>query len=296
MRSQEDNSCDLIYVDPPFGPSDDGVAPFVEFLRPRLAQMHRLLSPHGSMYVHLDWRMVHYVKVLMDELFGRRNFLNEIIWSYRTGGRGSRWFARKHDTILLYARSAGKHTFHVLRDGRFRTDGLNYDEEGRPYKKTLKGRLYFHKDGPAVTDVWDIPFLSTVSRERTGYPYQKPEALLERIILTSSNPGDTVADFFCGSGTTLAVARRLGRQYLGCDVNPEAVAIAQARLRTLPRIWTRDPVKPGEGEAPAEPILASRKGSAGASPSRTAAASISAAHSGAKGATRAAKRARKLRS
>jgi site-specific DNA-methyltransferase (adenine-specific) len=245
MRSLEANSSDLIYLDPPFKSErvqatqsgaafDDrwpeGLPAYLDFLRPRIEEMHRLLSSRGSLYVHLDWRTVHYVKVLLDEVFGRANFLNEIIWSYRTGGRSRRWFARKHDTILLYAKQVGGHTFHVLREGQFRTDGLNYDDDGRPYKSTRTGRLYFHRDGPAVTDVWEIPFLSTVSLERTGYPSQKPEALLERIILASSNPGDVVADFFCGSGTTLVVAQRLGRHYLGCDISEQAVAIARQRL------------------------------------------------------------------
>ena len=111
------------------------------------------------------------------------------------------------------------------------TDGMNYDEQGRPYKQTRAGRLYFHPDGPAVTDVWEIPFLSTVSLERCGYPTQKPEALLERIIRAGSEPGDWVADFFCGSGTTLAVARRLGRRWLGCDNSAAAVKLAQRRVR-----------------------------------------------------------------
>ncbi len=244
-----DGCCDLIYVDPPFAtgqrrtgaggihdapafddPATGGMDGFAAFLRPRLQQMHRVLSDRGSIYVHLDWRTVHYVKVLLDTIFGVGNFLNEIVWSYRTGGQGRKWFARKHDTILLYAKHAGTHTFNVQRDGEFRTLGMKHDEQGRPYKSTRKGRLYFHPDGPRLTDVWDLPFLSTVSKERNGYPTQKPEALLERIIQASSNAGDLVADFFCGSGTTLAVARRLGRRYLGCDINPAGIEIARKRV------------------------------------------------------------------
>jgi site-specific DNA-methyltransferase (adenine-specific) len=246
MQSLPDGCCDLIYIDPPFWTGsrrtsaksprgfDDrrsgDLREFVSFLSIRLRQMQRLLSERGSLYVHLDWRTVHYVKVAMDEIFGAEHFLNEIIWTYRTGGRSSQWFARKHDTILVYAKCCGRHTFHVQRGGAFRTDGLRYDESGRAFKSTKKGRLYFHPEGPALTDVWDIPFLSTVSLERTGYPSQKPEALLERIVTASSNPGDVVADFFCGSGTTLAVAERLGRRWIGCDAEPEAVEIATARL------------------------------------------------------------------
>ena len=249
MARLPDACCDLIYVDPPFCTGKEqtqgdgrhkfadcwsgGLKAYLDFLQPRLERMHRLLKPTGSLYVHFDWRAVHYVKVRLDEIFGADHFLNEIVWSYRTGGLSKRWFARKHDTILLYARQAGKHKFKVQRAGAFRTDGMNYDEQGRPYKQTRAGRLYFHPDGPALTDVWEIPFLSTVSLERTGYPTQKPEALLERIIQASSEPGDLVADFFCGSGTTPAVARRLGRRWLACDISAEAVRLAQSRVRSV---------------------------------------------------------------
>ena len=237
--------CDLIYVDPPFGTDTltagdaraegagrraGGPEAYLDFLTPRLEQCRRLLAPRGTLYVHLDWRTVHYVKVRLDELFGRDNFLNEIVWSYRTGGVGRRWFARKHDTILSYARKRGAHVFNVLRAGRYRTDGLSNDERGRPYKVTRNGRLYFHPAGPALTDVWNVPFLSTVSRERVNYPSQKPLALLERIVLASSNPGDLVADFFCGSGTTLVAAQRLGRKWMGCDVSERAVKLARRRM------------------------------------------------------------------
>ena len=246
MASLRAARCDLIYADPPFFTGKkhrqadgrhqvrdcwpDGLDGYLDFLRPRFEQMRRLLKPTGTLYVHLDWHAVHYVKAMLDEVFGYDHFLNEVIWSYRTGGRSTRWFARKHDTILLYARRVGRQKFNVLRDGAFRTDGMNYDEQGRPYKQTQAGRLYFHPDGPALTDVWEIPFLSTVSRQRTGYPTQKPEALLERIIRASTDPGDVVADFFCGSGTTLAVAERLGRRWIGCDASPEAVRLARRRL------------------------------------------------------------------
>jgi DNA modification methylase len=245
LQRLPDEHCGLIYVDPPFMTNlvrsqadglyyDDrwrgGVAEFLAFLSPRLRQMHRVLNASGTLYVHLDWRVSHHVRMLLDEVFGAAQFLNEIIWSYRTGGRSTRWFARKHDTILVYAKQFGGHTFNLQRGGSFRTDGLIWDDDGRPYKNTTNGRLYFHADGPALTDVWEIPFLSTVSNERTGYPTQKPEKLLDRIVQASSNPGDLVADFFCGSGTTPAVARRLGRDYLGCDSSEEAVRIARRRL------------------------------------------------------------------
>ena len=246
LRSLPEGCCDLIYVDPPFctgrrrrsvqhasGYDDQwpgGLDAYLAFLAERLAEMHRVLAPTGTLYVHLDWRTVHRVRVELDTIFGDENFLNEIIWSYRTGGVSRRWFGRKHDNILVYARQRGQHTFNVQREGDFRTDGLKYDQEGRPYKSTKQGRLYFHPDGPAMTDVWEIPFLSTVSRERTGYPSQKPEALLRRIVLASSNEGDVVADFFCGSGTTAAVAQALGRRWLCGDCSADAVKIARQRI------------------------------------------------------------------
>ncbi len=247
MRRLPAGCCDLVYVDPPFfadrrshGPRGrfrdawtGGLDAYLAFLRPRLEQMHRLLSLNGSLYMHLDSHVVHYVKVMLDEVFGLGNFLNEIVWSYRTGGVARRWFGRKHDTILLYARRRGSHTFNVQHEGQYRTDGLQYDEEDRPYKQTRTGRLYFSAEGPIMTDVWDVPFLSTVSLERTGWPSQKPEALLERMVLASSRPGDTVGDFFFGSGTSLVVARRLGRHVIGCDVAREAVRITRRRLDAL---------------------------------------------------------------
>ncbi len=247
MQTLPPASCDLIYADPPFnqnkqmGPTQKGVASFndrfqgglegyVSFLRPRLAQMHRLLSDRGSLFVHLNWRTVHYVKIELDRILGVDNFLNEIIWGYRSGSRPGRWFSRKHDTILVYAKKLGTHTFNVQRDGEYRTRDLKRSADGVPYKLTRKGPIFFHPDGPAMTDVWDVPILSTVSRERTGYPTQKPMALLRRIILACSNEGDMVADFFCGSGTTLVAAQELGRKWIGCDESPEAVAIASDRL------------------------------------------------------------------
>ncbi len=249
LERQPQGLCDLIYLDPPFftgknrkttdqsaGYSDrwdGGISSYLSFMQPRLAQCHRLLAEHGTLYLHVDWRVSHHLRIALDDLFSRSNFMNEIVWHYRTGGLSRRWFARKHDTILVYARRLGKHRFQLLRQGEYRTDGLKRDRQGRPYKSTTKGRLYFNVEGPALTDVWDMPFLSTVSKERVDWPTQKPQALLERIILASSNPGDLVGDFFCGSGTTLAAAKALGRRWLGCDISPEAVRIARGRLSRL---------------------------------------------------------------
>jgi DNA modification methylase len=247
LQSIDDESCALIYVDPPFNSNrrrgcstesdlgysdqhDGGLQGYLDFLRPRLMEMKRILADSGTLYVHLDWRTVHYVKVMLDEIFGINNFLNEIIWSYRTGSRPSQWFSRKHDTLLVYVKEMGRHTFNRQRCGTYRTKDLQVDDTGRAYKSTKNGPIYFHPHGPMMTDVWEIPFLSTVSKERTGYPTQKPEALIERIIQASTNEGDVVADFFCGSGTTPVVAKRLRRGWIACDVNPDAVRVTQDRL------------------------------------------------------------------
>jgi len=241
-----DGCLDLVYIDPPFGTQSQrsrttndhqypdywpgGLREHLAFLTRRIEAIHRVLKSSGCLFVHLDYRSVHYVKVELDRIFGPGNFLNEIIWSFRTGGLSKRWFARKHQTILGYARNAKRHKFHPIRGGQFRTDGLNYDESGRPYKSTKKGRLYFNPAGPALTDVWEIPFLSTVGLERTGYPDQKPLALLERIIQAASDEGDRVADFFAGSGTTACAAAKLNRSFLAVDTNPAAIRIIQNRL------------------------------------------------------------------
>ena len=249
LQALPPESADFVYLDPPYftgrrrsrpGASrsfsdtwSGGLDQYLAFLEPRLAACGRLLKPTGSICAHLDWHATHYVKVLMDRVFGPENFLNEIIWSYRTGGTSPRWFPRKHDTLLIYARRLGRHTFHPIRAGSYRTDGLNRDQDGKPYKNTRRGRLYFNARGPLVTDVWEIPFLSTVSDERTGYPTQKPVALLRRLLLAFTNPDDLVIDPFCGSGTTLVAAAQLGRRTLGCDIIPEAVRLTNQRLDVL---------------------------------------------------------------
>ncbi len=244
------NDCiDLIYVDPPFATQTKrntqngkhsykdywpgGIDEFMKFLKIRLEQMHRVLKETGTIYVHIDYRTVHYVRIELDRIFGPNNFLNEIIWSYRTGGISKRWFSRKHQNILSYAKKIGQHKFNVIRCGTFRTDGLNIDSKGRLYKSTKKGRLYFNSAGPVLTDVWDIPFLSTVGSERTGYPDQKPLALLDRIIRASSDKGDIVADFFAGSGTTGAAASILARRWIMTDNNPKAIELIKKRMKEI---------------------------------------------------------------
>ncbi len=247
LKSLPEECIDLIYIDPPFATQTNratskgnrsytdcwpgGIAEFMKFLTERLREMHRVLKRTGTIYVHIDYRTVHHVRMSLDDIFGFDNFMNEIIWSYRTGGVSSRWFGRKHQNILSYAKQLGEHKFNVIREGKFRTDGLNIDSQGRLYKTTKKGRLYFNAAGPVLTDVWEIPFLSTVGAERTGYPDQKPLALLDRIIRASSDEGDIVADFFAGSGTTGISARRLNRRWLMTDNNSQAIELIEHRFR-----------------------------------------------------------------
>jgi site-specific DNA-methyltransferase (adenine-specific) len=190
---------------------------YLEFMWERLVEMHRVLKDTGSLYLHLDWRSVHHARFMLDELFGPERFLNDIVWSYDYGGRARDKWARKHDNILWYAKS-GSWTFN-----RDEIDRIRYMAPGLVTpEKAARGKL--------PTDVWWMTIVPTNSRERTGYPTQKPIRLLERIIRSSSNPGDLVADFFGGSGTTAVVAARLGRRFLATDTHPEAIRITKKRL------------------------------------------------------------------
>ena len=196
----------------------DAFDDYAGFLAPRIEQARRILAPTGSFFLHTDYREVHYCKVLLDAVFGRDCFLNEIIWAYDYGGRSrSRWPA-KHDNILWYVMDPRRYTF-------------NYDAIDRvPYLAPgLVGELKAAR-GKTPTDVWWRTIVPTNSSERTGYPTQKPLAILERIVRAHSNPGDLVVDFFAGSGTTGEAAARLGRRYYLIDNNPEAAHVMAKRL------------------------------------------------------------------
>ncbi len=205
----------------------DAFDDYCGFLRPRLDEAWRVLEPSGSIFLHVDYRESHYVKVLCDELWGRERFMNEIIWAYDYGGRSkSRWPA-KHDVILWYARDPQRYTF-------------VFDEIDRiPYMAPgLVGKEKAAR-GKTPTDVWWHTIVPTRGDERTGYPTQKPEGVLERIIKVHSRPGERVLDFFAGSGTTGAVAARLGRSFWMIDNNPDAVEVMRARLAfAAPEIMT----------------------------------------------------------
>lgn len=194
---------------------------YLAFLAARLREMHRVLTNTGSLYLHLDFRIVHHVRMLLDEVFGPERFLNEIIWAYDYGGRHRDRWPRKHDTILWYAKSD---TWVFNRDA---IDRIPYMAPGlvEP-EKAARGKL--------PTDVWWMTIVPTNSKERTGYPSQKPIGLADRIIAASSNPGDLVADFFAGSGTVGVAARRLNRRCLLVDDNPAAINVMEERLGLKP--------------------------------------------------------------
>jgi DNA modification methylase len=247
---------DLIYIDPPFATGADfnfttevgdgglevtkeqsiieekayrdtwgkGTESYFIMIQNRLILMKELLSNTGSIYVHVDWHIGHYVKSIMDEIFGRSNFQNEIAWAYRTQGATKRRWSRKHDMLLFYTKgedwvfNVQLERSYMLHKYGFDKDDFKIDEEGKQYRDAI------------VRDVWEIPAIQSATYENLGFRTQKPEKLLERIISGSSNEGQLVADFFPGSGTTLAVAEKLGRRWIGCDLSRWAIHVTRKRL------------------------------------------------------------------
>ncbi len=189
------------------------------FLEPRLREIHRLLAATGTLYLHIDYREAHYVKLLLDGIFGRECFLNEIIWAYDYGGRPTRRWPSKHDTILVYVKDPKRYYFDAESVERepYMAPGLVTPE------KAARGKL--------PTDVWWHTIVSPTGREKTGYPTQKPEAIVRRMVQASSRQGDRCLDCFCGSGTLGVVAGSLGRRYVLVDDSPEAVRISAERLK-----------------------------------------------------------------
>ena len=258
---------DLIYIDPPFDSKadyrtkltlpggdinqkpttieqfayadtwKDGTVSYLRMLYPRLMLMRELLSDHGSIYVHIDWHVGHYVKVLMDEIFGKENFRNEIIWHYDIGMAPKQDFKRKHDVILRYTKS-DDFFFNAIKILPKNIDRYNLiDSEGRHYMvRGDSGKIVYADEGQVEDDVWtyykgdEWRTLNSMSKERVGYATQKPSTILERIIKASSNEGDLVCDFFGGSGTTAAVAERLGRRWITSDIGKPATLVMRKRL------------------------------------------------------------------
>jgi DNA modification methylase len=246
---------DLIYVDPPFltgkayaarvGRGEDSRRPadwttvegyddswkdgasYLSMLYPRLKLMHDLLAPTGSLYLHLDWHASAYARILLDEIFGPDRLINEIIWVYHGPSPIRSAFNRKHDTLLVYAKS---------KDYTFNADAVRvpYNESTvRTFAASDKAGFGKKPDlarGKVPEDWWYFPVVARLHKERTGYPTQKPEALLERILLASSSEGDLVADFFCGSGTAIAAASRLGRRWIGVDRSALAIQTSYRRM------------------------------------------------------------------
>jgi len=246
----------LVYLDPPFctgarftmGKAAQKAAvyddtldteAFMTLMRLALTTSKEMLTQSGSIYVHIDYRMGARVKLLLDEIFGEKGFMNEIVWSYKSGGRSTRHYSRKHDTILLYRRSS-KVFFDITTVGTPRgAQPRNHmkrriDDDGRIYFSIRSGsKTYrYYEDAPIYPgDVWDdIEHLHQRDPERTGYATQKPEALLKRVILASSREGDLVADLFSGSGTTAAMCARLNRSYLTLDASPVSLLTFRRRL------------------------------------------------------------------
>jgi len=254
LAALPDALADLIYVDPPFNTGrrrvmrrlrtardaegdrtgfggrryrsealgatqfEDRFDDYLGFLRPRLLHAQRLLKPHGSFFLHVDPHESHYCKVELDRIFGRECFMNEIVWAYDYGGRSSRRWAAKHDTIFWYARDPRNYTFE-----RDAIDRIPYAAPGLVGpEKAARGKL--------PTDVWWHTIVPTNSRERTGYAAQKPLGVLRRIVLAHSRPGDLCLDFFAGSGTLGEAAAREGRDFLLIDSNPEAIEVMRKRL------------------------------------------------------------------
>ena len=235
----------MIYMDPPFYSgakyfsrrSDGskklaysdvwgaGLLEYLEMIAKRILIARELLSDDGLIWIHLDYRAVHYVKIIMDEIFGMENMVNEIVWGYRSGGASGRRFARKHDTILLYSKTK-EYKFNPQKEKSYNRGALPYNFKGVQEYEDEKGWYTLVN----MRDIWEIPMVGRTSGERTGYATQKPEELIRRMVLASTDVGDLCGDFFAGSGTLGAVCMGLGRSFVLCDKNEDACRIMVDRF------------------------------------------------------------------
>jgi site-specific DNA-methyltransferase (adenine-specific) len=274
LNSMDSGCVDLIYIDPPFntgrernltqiktarsGDGDrvgfqgnryqtirgesrsysDRFDDFLAFIEPRLTEAHRVLKADGSLYFHIDYREVHYCKILLDEIFGRASFLNEIIWAYDYGGRTRKKWPPKHDNILWYAKDPRRYTYNLNEVDRI------------PYMAPALVGAEKAERGKLPTDTWWHTIVPTNGKEKTGYPTQKPLGILRRIVAASSNPGELVMDFFAGSGTTGAACLELGRRFILVDDNLEALRTMAKRFADNPDIeWVGyNPREDGYGQ------------------------------------------------
>ncbi len=206
----------------------NGMEEYLTEITAALMLMHELLDERGSIFVHLDWHSTHYIKVIMDAVFGEKNFINEIIWNYKSGGVSKKYFARKHDTILFYSKSRD-YFFEPQQEKSYNRGLKPYRFKGvKEYKDTVGWYTLVN-----MKDVWQIDMVGRTSSERTGYATQKPEALIKRILTSVTKEGDLCADFYCGSGTLGAVCHKMGRRYILCDSGVPAVTAAHKRLLEL---------------------------------------------------------------
>ena len=259
MRGMEPESADMAYLDPPFFTqkvqsmrSRDGelyefsdvwpsLDDYISFMRDRLIEIRRILRETGSVFLHCGSNISHHLRILLDEVFGAGNFRGEIIWSYRRWSNSAKGLLPGHQTIFFYSKSAEYRFTTIYRDY---SPSTNIDQILQERARRADGKTVYRRDesgnailcsgkrGVPLSDVWEIPFLNPKAKERTGYPTQKPVELLERIIRISTDPGDTIIDPFCGSGTALVAASLLGRKHIGIDSNPAAIAICRQRLET----------------------------------------------------------------
>ena len=297
LRDFPDESFDLIYLDPPFNTGreqartrlrttrdrggdrtgfggrryrttvlgrsafPDRFDEYREFLEPRLREGYRLLRPDGSFFLHLDFREVHYQKVVLDGIFGRESFLNEIIWAYDYGARSKKRWSPKHDNLLWYAKDPKRYTFR------------HEDSDRIPYLAPALVGAEKAARGKTPTDTWWNTVVSPTGKEKTGYPTQKPLTVLDRIVRVHSNPGDTVLDYFAGSGTTGEAAARAGRHAVLVDENPEAVRVMARRLAfARPVVFGARPAKPASTATTPEPVATAPPGPTTARRSATSAA------------------------
>ncbi len=290
-KNIKDESVDLIYIDPPFFSNrhyevvwgdeaeirsfedrwEGGVNVYIGWMRPRVEELHRVLKPTGSLYLHCDWHANAHLRIMMDDIFGPKNFRNEIAWCYKTREFSKKYWNRKHDNILFYVKNARSsypfnwnveaimesYSLQTIKKYKYKDEKGRYRLVGRGIKgspiqsakdvspdweKThpeLVARNYLGKGYPPF-DYWFMDIINQAAKERLGYPTQKPEALLERIIKASSNKGYIVLDAFCGCGTTLVVAQKLGRNWIGIDISPTAAGIMEDRLKKVGAIKNSD--------------------------------------------------------
>lgn len=269
MKKIQSETIDLIYCDILYNTgrkfkdyNDDlgTIEEAIEWYKPRMLEMYRVLKNTGSIYLHMDYRLSHYIKIELDKIFKVDNFRNEIIWSYTSVGK-SHTYANNHDVILYYSKS-NTYTYNQqyiiteskenrIKKYKFTENDKEYFYQGRnlkdnPYNKLIRDKEFVESNnlqhlftikenkGTRVGTVWfDIKKLKGNSKEVVNYDTQKPKSLLERIIKTSSNPNDVVADFFCGSGTTVVVSKELGRNFIGCDINPKSIDLTNERLKEI---------------------------------------------------------------